>query len=263
MVKFCTKCGTKNNDSAKFCEKCGEEFKSVESSEPVKETISEPVKEPVKETISEPVKEPVKETISEPVKEPVKETISEPVKETTKRTTAKPKGDKKSSNNKIILFIIIAIVGIAVIAGIAVALMSFSSTDTTTQSTSVPFLQSKMVTKDFGGITMQVPENSNFTQSYLSPRTGSVGGFVTFDNNGSSKNDVYSVTFSMVKGVQHPSNFVYQKTEGDVEIYRTGENTYYIEKPMGDYTVSLIGGDTSLMLDMINSVEIKNPTLNI
>ena len=30
MVKFCTNCGTENNDSAKFCEKCGEEFKSVE-----------------------------------------------------------------------------------------------------------------------------------------------------------------------------------------------------------------------------------------
>ncbi len=249
MVKFCTKCGTENNDSAQFCEKCGEEFRSVEKSEPEIKNAQETIEEPIKETVEEPVKETV---------EPVKETV----KKTTKKA-AKPKGDKKSSNNKIILLIIIGIVGIAVIVGLVFVGMSFMSSDTSTQSSAIPFMQTKMVTKDFGGITMLVPENSNFVQSYLSPRTGSVGGFVTFDNNGSSQKDVYSVTFSMVKGVEHPSSFVYQKTEGDVEIYRTGENTYYLEKPMGDYTVSLIGGDTSLMLDMINSVQINNPTLNI
>lgn len=246
MVKFCTKCGTENNDSAQFCEKCGEEFRSVEKSEPEIKNEQETIEEPIKETIEEPVKE----------------TIQKPVKETAKKPV-KTKDDKKSKNNKMILLIILGIIGIIIVAGLVVFGMSMFSTDTSTQSSAIPFMQTKMVTKDFGGITMLVPENSNFVQSYLSPRTGSVGGFVTFDNNGSSQKDVYSVTFSMVKGVEHPSSFVYQKTEGDVEIYRTGENTYYLEKPMGDYTVSLIGGDTSLMLDMINSVQINNPTLNI
>lgn len=238
MVKFCTNCGTENNDSAKFCEKCGEEFKSVQISEPEPETIQETVKEPVKE----------------------------PVKETTKKTvakTAKEDTDKKSKNNKIILLIIIGIVGITVVAGLVVVGMSFMSSDTSTQSNAIPFMKDSTVTKDFGGITMLVPSKSNFTQSYISPRSGSVGGFVTFNNSGQSMNDVYSITFSTVKGVQHPSNFVYQKNEGDVEIYRTGEKTYYLEKKVGDYTVSLIGGDIPLMLDMINSVQINNPTLNI
>ena len=249
MVKFCTNCGTENNDSAKFCEKCGEEFKSVEKSEPEPQSTQETVKEPVKET----------------VEEPVKETVKEPVKETTKTAakTAKKDTDKKSKNNKIILLIIIGIVGITVLAGLVVVGMSFMSSDTPTQSTSLSFMKTSTVTKDFGGITMLVPSNSNFTQSYISPRSGSVGGFVTYNNSGQSMNDVYSITFSTVKGVQHPSNFVYQKTEGDVEIYKTGEKTYYLEKKVGDYTVSLIGGDTSLMLDMINSVQINNPTLNI
>ena len=86
MVKFCTKCGTENNDSAQFCEKCGEEFRSVEKSEPEVKNAQETIEEPVKETIEEPVKE----------------TIQKPVKETAKKTV-KAKDDKKSKilkNNK-------------------------------------------------------------------------------------------------------------------------------------------------------------------
>lgn len=241
MAKFCTNCGTENPDSAKFCEKCGEKFKSAE--------ISEPETKSTQETIEEPIKETTEKTVA-------KTAAKAPAK------TAKD-ADKKSKNNKIILLIIIGIVALVVVAGLVIVGMSFMSSDTPTQSTAIPFMKASTVTKDFGGITMLVPDNSNFTQTYLSPRSGSVGGFVTFENSGPSKNDVFSITFSTVQGVQHPSNFVYQKSEGDVEIYRTGENTYYLEKHVGQYTVSLIGGDTALMLEMINSVQINNPTLNI
>ena len=175
MVKFCTNCGTENNDSAKFCEKCGEEFKPVKKSEPEPQSTQETVEEPVKETVKEPVKETTK----------------------TAAKTAKKDTDKKSKNNKIILLIIIGIVGITVLAGLVVVGMSFMSSDTPTQSTSLSFMKTSTVTKDFGGITMLVPSNSNFTQSYISPRSGSVGGFVNFNNSGQSKNDVYSISFSM------------------------------------------------------------------
>ena len=69
--------------------------------------------------------------------------------------------------------------------------------------------------------------------------------------------------FSTVKGAKNPDNFVLQEKKGDVEIYKTGENTFCAKKQIGDYSITLIGGDLKLLVDMINSVQINNVTLNI
>lgn len=159
------------------------------------------------------------------------------------------KTETKSKNNTIIAILI----AIAVILFIATAALFIGSSSVPTQS------------QDFGGITMLVPQGSNFVKSNSLPNFGTIGGFVIFENTGQYKDKVNNVMFSTIKGANAPSEVVLDRTNGDVKIYkdRNGEHLYYFERQIGDYRVSLIGRDQSTMLEMINSVQIKNPTLNI
>ena len=95
-----------------------------------------------------------------------------------------PETPKKSgkSNNTLIILLVVALIAIVSIVGIlAVGMIQIP----------VGTSSSDMITHDFGGITMLVPKDSNFVQTYISPRSASVGGFVTFENKDEDSDDVY------------------------------------------------------------------------
>lgn len=154
----------------------------------------------------------------------------------------------KTTNHKKIIFLLI---GIVVLLVIGISIVSMVSTTST-------------VTKDFGGISILVPEGSNFVESRSLPNYG-YGGFILFENSGEHDNKVHAIMFSTVKGANPPSEVVLDRVEDGVSIYKdaNGKNKYYIQRNVGDYTVNIIGGDLPLMLKMIKSVQINNPTLNI
>ena len=159
----------------------------------------------------------------------------------------------KNNKNRNIILILVAVVAVVAVLAAGTIFVSMGETNTPT------------VTNDFGGITMLIPEGSNFVQTNSLPNYGIVGGFVIFTNGGEHKDKVNSIMFTTIQGGSPPSQVVLDKVEGDVKIFKdkNGENAYYIEKNIGNYEICIIGRDLPLMLKMINSVQINNPTLNI
>lgn len=71
--------------------------------------------------------------------------------------------------------------------------------------------------------------------------------------------------FSTIAGGSPPPQVTLDRIEGDITIYKdaNGENLNYMERQVGKYKISIIGRNQNTMIDMLNSVSINNPTLNI
>ena len=235
MDKICNNCGSENENSSKYCHNCGEELKSDE-----KENKTKPQKN---DNITCKNCENENDNNSKFCEECGNDLLQNQSKIVQNKTVQ----DNKTRN--IILILVAAVAVLAV--GIMVITMGGITTPT--------------VTNDFGGITMLVPKGSNFVQTDSLPNYGITGGFVIFTNGGEHKDKVNGVMFTTIQGGSHPKQVVLDRVEGDVKIFKdkSGENAYYIEKNVGNYEISIFGRDLQLMLEMINSVQINNPTLNI
>lgn len=191
MAKYCTNCGTKNDDSAKFCSKCGNKLEFHESTE------------------------------------------------------TKSNSDFKKIIGLLLVIIAVLIMGIVIFTG---------------GSSNIP-----LENHNFAGISMLVPQGSNFVETSSLPNYGNIGGFIIFENGGEYSYEICSVMFSTIAGGSPPPQVTLDRTEGDISIYKdaSGENLKYMERQVGSYKISIIGRNENTMIDMLNSVNINNPPLNI
>lgn len=157
---------------------------------------------------------------------------------------------KSSSDFKKIIGLLIIIIALLII-GITIFSQGFAN---------IP-----LESHDFGGIIMLVPDGSNFVETSSLPNYGSIGGFIIYENGGEYSYEICNVLFSTIAGGSPPPQVTLDRTEGDITIYKdaNGGNLNYMERQVGKYKISIIGRNQNTMIDMLNSVSINNPTLNI
>ena len=238
MGNICNNCGSENDNSSKYCQNCGEELKSDDKQSKTETENNDHIICNSCGNVNDN---------SAKYCEKCGNDLSQNQSKTLQNKTV------KNNKNRNIILILVAVVAVVAVLAAGTIFVSMGETNTPT------------VTNDFGGITMLIPEGSNFVQTNSLPNYGIVGGFVIFTNGGEHKDKVNSIMFTTIQGGSPPSQVVLDKVEGDVKIFKdkNGENAYYIEKNIGNYEICIIGRDLPLMLKMINSVQINNPTLNI
>lgn len=273
MDKICNNCGSENDNSSKFCHNCGEELKSDDD-----QSKTEPQNDDNITCNSCGNKNDNSAKFCEECGNDLSKNLNKEEQEKYDNITCNSCGNKndmsakycekcgndlsknqsnmlqnKTAENQKTRNIILILVAVVAVLGVGMIVLSMGGTSTPT------------VTNDFGGITMLIPKGSNFVQTDSLPNYGITGGYIIFTNGGEHKDKVNSIMFTTIQGGGPPSKVVLDRVEGDVKIFKdgNGENLYYIEKNVGKYEIDIIGRDLPLMLEMINSVQINNPTLNI
>jgi len=155
ILLFCTKCGKRIDGSFTFCPFCGnevvlpeelaKEFVSEQEERKAQEPGEEKVQEPIEEKVQEPIEEKVQEPIEEKVQEPVEEKGQEPATEKLEEEAADAHKEIRKNNRKG-LWGLIALFGVLIVGGIALAL--YLLTNGFNLSTS--FNQKKEATKEAG-----------------------------------------------------------------------------------------------------------------
>lgn len=116
-----------------------------------------------------------------------------------------------------------------------------------------------LVTQDFGVFTMLVPEGSNYVETSSLPSYG-FGGYIGMENAGAYSKEVFSIMISTIQGGTHPSEVSLDRQVGDITVYKDnqGHDTYYLERTVGEYEVTLIGNDDDAMIKMLQSIELAD-----
>ena len=150
----------------------------------------------------------------------------------------------KNDNTKII----IALIAVIAVLAVGVGLMAGG----------VFHQEVPLETQDFGVFTMLAPEGCNFVETSSMPSYG-FGGFIYMNNAGAYSEEVGVLGISTTAGSSHPSQVSLERVDGDIKIFKDnqGHDVYYIDRQVGEYTVTLMGQDDAAMIKMLQSIELK------
>lgn len=155
--------------------------------------------------------------------------------------------DNLNDKNKII---IIALVVVIAILAVAISL-----------SSGIFYENVPLERMDFEIFKMDVPVGAQFEEFSSVPSYGNIGGFIFLKNVGKYSKQVFMFDVSTLRYHSVSDNFVFEKNEGDISIYkdRTGQtNLHYVMKEIDGYDFGLMGEDTNTMIKMLNSIEITD-----
>ena len=115
-------------------------------------------------------------------------------------------------------------------------------------------------THDFEIFKMDVPVGSDFQVASSIPSFGNVGGFVILENRGEYSKEAYFVMISTIQGSTPPSEVSFDRTEGDITIYKDsqGRGAYYLTREVDGFIFDAGGKDEATLIKMMKSIEITD-----